>query len=128
MGTHKRLTPRERANDERRGRGLAAPGLQKHGRHRDQTREGRGNRLEFLVSLTMRIEMPFTVLALIASVVRFSGAARSADHHIWAKQPREITSNSLLDLEDNDEPIVGGGVGGGRGGAKDASSDFKTRL
>ena len=75
----------------------------------------------------MRIEMPFTVLALIASVVRFSGAARSADHHIWAKQPREITSNSLLDLEDNDEPIVGGGVGGGRG-AKDASSDFKTRL
>ena len=73
----------------------------------------------------MRIEMPFTVLALIASVVRFSGAARSADHHIWAKQPREITSNSLLDLEDNDEPIVGGGRGGG---AKDASSDFKTRL
>lgn len=72
----------------------------------------------------MRIEMPFTILTLIASVAHFSGAARSADHHIWAKQPREITSNSLLDLEDNEEPIIGGGGGG----AKNSPSDFKTDL
>ena len=76
--------------------------------------------------------MPLTVLTLIASDVRLSWAARSADHHIWAKQSelakqsREITSNSLLDLEDNGEPILGGG--GGSGGAQDAPSDFKARL
>ena len=56
--------------------------------------------------------MPFTVLALIASAARLSGAARSADHHIWAKKPREITSNSLLDLQDNDGPVFGGDGGG----------------
>ena len=70
--------------------------------------------------------MPLTIFALIASVARLSGAARSTDHHIWAKQSREITSNSLLDLEDNGEPILGGG--GGSGGAQDAPSDFKARL
>jgi len=80
--------------------------------------------LKYLVSVNMRIEMPFTILTLIASVAHFSGAARSADHHIWAKQPREITSNSLLDLEDNEEPIIGGGGGG----AKNSPSDFKTDL
>ena len=94
------------------------------GRGRDETREGKGDRLKYLVSVNMRIEMPFTILTLIASVAHFSGAARSADHHIWAKQPREITSNSLLDLEDNEEPIIGGGGGG----AKNSPSDFKTDL
>ena len=59
----------------------------------------------------MRMETPFTVFFLITGVIRLSGAARSADHHIWAKKPREITSNSLLDLEDNGEPILGGGGG-----------------
>jgi len=62
----------------------------------------------------MRMETPLTVLAVIASVARLSGAARKADHHMWAKKPREITSNSLLDLEDNGEPILGGGGGGSR--------------
>ena len=57
----------------------------------------------------MRMETPLTVFAVIASVARLSGAARKADHHMWAKKPREITSNSLLDLEDNVEPILGGG-------------------
>ena len=73
----------------------------------------------------MRMETPLTVFAVIASVARLSGAARKADHHMWAKKPREITSNSLLDLEDNVEPILGGG---GSGGAQDAPSDFKARL
>ena len=73
----------------------------------------------------MRMETPLTVFAVIASVARLSGAARKADHHMWAKKPREITSNSLLDLEDNGEPILGGG---GSGGAQDAPSDFKARL
>jgi len=59
----------------------------------------------------MRMETPLTVFAVIASVARLSGAARKADHHMWAKKPREITSNSLLDLEDNGEPILGGGGG-----------------
>ena len=59
------------------------------------------------------METPLTVFAVIASVARLSGAARKADHHLWAKKPREITSNSLLDLEDNVEPILGGGGGGG---------------
>ena len=59
----------------------------------------------------MRMETPLTVLAVIACVARPSGAARKADHHMWAKKPREITSNSLLDLEDNGEPILGGGGG-----------------
>ena len=57
------------------------------------------------------METPLTVFAVIASVARLSGAARKADHHMWAKKPREITSNSLLDLEDNGEPILGGGGG-----------------
>jgi len=74
----------------------------------------------------MKTKTPLIVLALIASAARLSGAARSADHHIWAKQPREITSNSLLDLQDNDEPVIGGDGGGG--GAKDTASDFTTRL
>ena len=43
----------------------------------------------------MRMETPLTVFAVIASVARLSGAARKADHHMWAKKPREITSNSL---------------------------------
>ena len=73
----------------------------------------------------MKTKTPLIVLALIASAARLSGAARSADHHIWAKQPREITSNSLLDLQDNDEPVIGGDGGGG---AKDTASDFTTRL
>ena len=62
----------------------------------------------------MRLETPLTVFAVIVSVARLSGAARKADHHMWAKKPREITSNSLLDLEDNVEPILGGGGGGSR--------------
>jgi len=69
----------------------------------------------------MRAEIALTVLAFIASAAHFSGAARSAsaaDHHIWSKQPREITSNSLLDLED--EPGIGGN--------KEKPSDFTTRL
>ena len=73
----------------------------------------------------MRIVMPFIfVLVLVASVARFSGAARSADHPIWAKQSREITSNSLRDLENREDPLVCVGGGGGQ----DTPSDFKARL
>ena len=70
----------------------------------------------------MRAEIALIVLAFIASAAHFSGAARSAsaaDHHIWSKQPREITSNSLLDLE-YESTVVGGN--------KEKPSDFTTRL
>ena len=76
----------------------------------------------------MRAEIALIVLALIASVAHFSSAARSAsaaDHHIWSKQPREITSNSLLDLVDDDEPTMGVG---GNGNKENKPSDFTTRL